>query len=142
MKIESSLFRSKVLSGLSLVNDASAQTLSSALRGFNVSTGFAAVVDPDQGKMGMYRSLAQLAYIAYLERRDTQAAVLARILEKVWDRSEADLHRSSPEAWERIYKSMDCFTKPLIETSSFGRLHVDVVTTACEQYLADLATAD
>lgn len=140
MKIESSLFRSKTLSGLSLVNNASARIQSSAPG--SSGAWFAEVVDPNQGKMGVYKSLAQLAYLAYVGKHYAEAAVLARILEKLLDRDETDLHGSSPEAWEKIYKSMNQFIKPLIETPTAGRPHEDVVTAACFQYLADLATAD
>src|ERR1700728_1820411 len=56
-----------------------------------------AAIDPDQGKMGTYRALAELAYQSYEKKDNTTAAVLARILEKSWDRGEGDLRKSSSD---------------------------------------------
>ena len=105
-------------------------------------TAKAMVVNPDQGKMGVYRSLAELTYQAYLEKDDGQAAVLARILERVWDRGESGLRTSAPETWGKIDKSMDGFIKPLIGASKNERADNSVIASRYEAYLANLATAD
>ena len=76
-----------------------------------------AIVNPDQGKSGVYRSLAQLAYQAYVEKNDGEAAVLAHILERVWTNERASLHTSS---WETIDKSMERFARPLRGVSTGG----------------------
>ena len=104
----------------------------------------ATVVDPDAGKMGTYRTLAQLAFEASIENHAAQAGVLARILEKVWDRGEGDLRKSSPEVWSKIDKSMDGFVKPLISegASANGKVSSALLSKLYQQYLSDLATAD
>ncbi len=102
----------------------------------------AAIVNPDQGKAGVYRSLAQLAYQAYAEKNDGEAAVLARILEKVWASESANLRASSPDVWQKINKSMDRFARPLIGASTGGRPQEDFEASAYQQYLADLSAAD
>ena len=73
-----------------------------------------ALIDPDQGKMGIYRALAQLAYQDYEKKDDESAAVLVRILERVWDRGEGDLRKSNPAAWRAIDHSMDMFIGPIV----------------------------
>lgn len=107
-------------------------------------TARAAIVDPDQGKMGTYRSLAQLAYEACVENHATRAVVLARILEKVWDRSEIGLRKSSPEVWSRIDKSMDAFIKPILSQGAQegGSPNSPMLTKVYQQYLRDLDAAD
>jgi hypothetical protein len=102
----------------------------------------AAIVNPDQGKMGVYRSLAELTYEAYVNKDDAQAAVLARILEKVWDRGETNLRASTPAVWTRIDKSMDGFIKPLSVGIHQGRADGAIISAAYERYLATLASAD
>jgi hypothetical protein len=61
-----------------------------------------AEVNPDQGKMGIYRSLAQLAYQAYLSKDDHAAGALGRFLERCWDQGEGDLREVSPDTWSQI----------------------------------------
>jgi hypothetical protein len=105
----------------------------------------ATVVDPDQGKMGTYRALAELAYEASIEQHDAEAAALARILEKVWDRGEGGLRQSSPDTWSKIDRSMDGFIKPIIAegtTHSGGNAASALVTQAYQQYLHELDAAD
>jgi hypothetical protein len=102
----------------------------------------AAVVNPDQGKMGVYRSLAELTFDAYEDKKDSEAAALARILEKVWDRGETDLRKSSPDTWSKIDRSMDAFIKPLIATQVGIGAAEPKVMKAYQQYLDALATAD
>ena len=108
-----------------------------------VYTARAAVVNPDNGKMGIYRSLAQLTYQAYVEKDDKEAGVLARILEKVWDREQSGLRTSSPETWGKIDKSLDAFIKPLIASGTTGgRAYEPTVSKTYQQFLAELAAAD
>lgn len=94
--------------------------------------------------MGTYRALAQLAFEASIENHPTQAAVLARVLEKVWNRSEGDLHKSSPEQWSKIDHSMDSFIKPIITEGGKpgGNTASALVTKAYQQCLCDLEGAD
>ena len=106
-------------------------------------TARAVIVNPDQGKMGIYRSLAELAWEAYESNNYAQAAVLARILERVWDRSQGDLRKSSPEVWSAIDKSMDKFIGPLIVYASTGEvLPVGTEAANYQRYLRELDAAD
>jgi hypothetical protein len=99
-------------------------------------------IDPDQGKMGIYRALAQLAYQAYVNKDDHTAAVLGRILERCWDKGEADLRKSAPDRWSAIDQSMDGFIKPLTGFSRNGRGDERKERAAYEAYLKALADAD
>ena len=92
--------------------------------------------------MGTYRALAELAYQAYEKKDNTTAAILARILEKSWDRGEGDLRKSSPDVWSKIDSSMDGFIKPLTGFSRTGRADEAKEHAAYEQYLQALAGAD
>jgi hypothetical protein len=101
-----------------------------------------AEINPDQGKMGIYRSLAELAYQAYANQDDHTAAVLGRILERCWDKGEGDLRKSSPDTWAQIDQSMDGFIKPLTGFARNGRADEAKERAAYEVYLKALASAD
>lgn len=68
----------------------------------------------DNTKMGSYRALAELSYQAFQKGDNATAAVLARILERTWDKGEGDLRKSSPDTWSGIDSSMDGFIKPVM----------------------------
>ena len=128
-----------------LSGTASAQSASSPKEPYPLIpyTARAVIVNPDQGKMGVYRSLSQLAWEAYESNNYAQAAVLARILERVWDRGEGDLRKSSPEAWSAIDKSMDKFIGPLIVYQKTGEvLPLGTEAANYQQYLKELDLAD
>jgi hypothetical protein len=101
-----------------------------------------AEINPDQGKMGIYRSLAQLSYQAYLSKDDHTAAVLGRNLERCWDKGEGDLRKASPDTWSQIDQSMDGFIKPLTGFARNGRVEEAKERAAYEAYLKALAQAD
>jgi hypothetical protein len=74
----------------------------------------------DNTKMGPYRALAQLAYSAFQKGDTAEAAEIARILERVWDKAEdyggdTALKKTNAQAFEQIDKAMDDFITPLME---------------------------
>jgi hypothetical protein len=99
-------------------------------------------IDPDNGKMGAYRTLAQLAYRAYEQRDDKAAAILARVLERVWDRGEGELQKTAPETWSKIDRSMDGFIKPLTGFAQTGRADETKERAAYQLYLDSLSATD
>jgi len=78
----------------------------------------AARITVDNTKMGAYRALAELSYQAFQKGDNATAAVLARILERTWDKGEGDLRKSSPDTWSAIDSSMDGFIKPVMGYAS------------------------
>lgn len=94
------------------------------------------------GKMNTYRNLAQLAYEFYLKGDDDKAAVVGRIIEKVFDKSEGDLEKSSPEVYAKIDMSMDAFIKPLMYYTKSGRPDPVKERKFFDEYLQNLALAD
>jgi hypothetical protein len=105
-------------------------------------SGVSTDINPDSGKMGSYRALAQLAYRAYEQKDDKTAAILGRVLEKVWDRGEGELRKSSPEVWGKIDQSMDGFIKPLTGFASAGRADEAKERAAYQTYLDSLGAAE
>jgi hypothetical protein len=99
-------------------------------------------INPDSGKMGSYRALAQLAYRAYEQKDDKTAAILGRVLERVWDRGEGELRKSSPDVWGKIDQSMDGFIKPLTGFASAGRADEAKERAAYQAYLDSLSVAE
>jgi hypothetical protein len=68
----------------------------------------------DNSKMGPYRALAQLAYAASLKGDNAGAAMLAKILERTWDKAEdyggdTALSKKNPALFEQVDKAMDQF---------------------------------
>jgi hypothetical protein len=82
------------------------------------TTSPAAPITVDNTKMGSYRALAELSYQAFHKGDNSTAAVLARILERTWDKGEGDLRKSSPDTWSQIDSSMDGFIKPIMAYAS------------------------
>jgi hypothetical protein len=82
------------------------------------ATSSAAPITVDNTKMGSYRALAELSHQAFLKGDNATAAVLARILERTWDKGEGDLRKSSPDTWSQIDSSMDGFIKPIMAYAS------------------------
>ena len=87
---------------------------SATTRADEQSASPAARVTVDDTKMGSYRALAELSYQAFQKGDNATAAVLARILERTWDKGEGDLRKSSPDTWSQIDSSMDGFIKPVM----------------------------
>src|ERR1700694_2163511 len=73
----------------------------------------------DNSKMGPYRALAQLAFAASQKGDNATAATLAKILERVWDKSEdfggdAALAKTNHTLFHDVDKSMDRFISMLL----------------------------
>jgi hypothetical protein len=101
----------------------------------------AAPITVDNTKMGSYRALAELSYQAFEKGDNAMAAVLARILERTWDKGEGDLRKSSPDTWSQIDSSMDGFIKPVM---AYGSAAPDPrkVEAAYTTFLEKLKQAD
>jgi hypothetical protein len=74
----------------------------------------------DNSKMGPYRALAQLAIAASQKGDNSNAAMLARILERTWDKAEdyggdTALSKTNHALFEEIDKAMDQFVNLLVE---------------------------
>jgi hypothetical protein len=74
----------------------------------------------DNTKMGPYRALAQLAYAASQKGDNAGAAMLAKILERTWDKAEdyggdTALSKKNHALFEEIDKAMDQFISLLLE---------------------------
>jgi hypothetical protein len=74
----------------------------------------------DNNKMGPYRALAQLAFVASQKGDNATAATLAKILERTWDKGEdyggdTALSKTNHDLFDSIDKAMDQFVNPLIE---------------------------
>jgi hypothetical protein len=74
----------------------------------------------DDTKMGPYRALAQATYTASQKGDAATAALLARILERVWDKAEdyggdTALSKTNHKLFAEIDKAMDQFVTPLLE---------------------------
>ena len=73
----------------------------------------------DDSKMGSYRGLAQLAFVASQKGDNALAAKLARILERDWDKAEdyggeSALSKTNHALFDEIDKAMDHFIAPLV----------------------------
>lgn len=74
----------------------------------------------DNTKMGPYRALAQLAYTAAQKGDNASAAMLAKILERTWDKGEdyggdMALSKTNHARFDEVDKAMDQFITLLIE---------------------------
>jgi len=74
----------------------------------------------DNTKMGAYRALAQHTFAEFQKGDLASAAMLARVLERVWDKGEdyggdMALKKTHPDLFEEIDKAMDDFITPLTE---------------------------
>ena len=101
----------------------------------------AAAITVDNAKMGSYRALADLSYQAFQKGDNATAAVLARILERTWDKGEGDVRKSSPDTWSQIDSSMDGFIKPVMNYAASAP-DPSKVETAYKTFLEKLKQAD
>ncbi|HYL61939.1 MAG TPA: hypothetical protein VE077_04890 [Candidatus Methylomirabilis sp.] len=100
----------------------------------------------DNTKMGPYRALAQHAFIEFQRGDLATAAQLARVLERVWDKSEdyggdTALKKTHPNLFEEIDKAMDDFVLPLMEYKTKPP-EAARVKAAFNAYLEKLQLAD
>jgi hypothetical protein len=100
----------------------------------------------DKTKMGPYRALAQLAYAASQKGDYANAATLAVILERTWDKAEdyggdTALSKTNHALFDQIDKAMDSFIAVFLEhpTSAPDAAKVKTVYTL---YLEKLKLAD
>jgi hypothetical protein len=103
-------------------------------------------VGVDNTKMGAYRALAQHIYVEYQRGDNAAAAELARILERVWDKSEdyggdTALKRTHPDVFEQIDRAMDDFLTPLMEYKT-KPADAARIKAAFNAYLEKLKLAD
>jgi hypothetical protein len=95
----------------------------------------------DNTKMGAYRALAQLSFQAFQKGDNATAAELARILERTWDKGEADLSKSNSDVWKQIDGAMDGFIKPVLHYAAKAP-EPAAVEAAYNTYLEKLKLAD
>lgn len=100
----------------------------------------------DNTKMGAYRALAQHAYSEFQKGDVASAALLARVLERVWDKGEdyggdTALKKTHPDLFEEIDKAMDDFITPLTDYKSKAPDPAHV-KAAYSSYLEKLKQAD
>jgi len=103
-------------------------------------------VGVDNSKMGPYRALAQLAYAASQKGDNATAAMLAKILERTWDKAEdyggdTALSKTNHALFEEIDKAMDQFGNLLIEHPSSAPDQAKL-KAAYSNYLEKLRLAD
>ena len=100
----------------------------------------------DNNKMGPYRALAQLAFVASQKGDHATAAMLAKILERTWDKAEdyggdTALSKTNHAVFEEIDKAMDQFGIMLIEHINSGPDQAKL-KAAFTNYLEKLKLAD
>jgi hypothetical protein len=100
----------------------------------------------DNTKMGPYRALAQQIFTEFQKGDMASAAMLARVLERVWDKGEdyggdTALKRTHPDLFDQIDKAMDDFISPLTEYKSKAPDPARV-KAAYNSYLEKLKLAD
>jgi hypothetical protein len=103
-------------------------------------------VGVDNSKMGPYRALAQLAYAASQKGDNATAAMLAKILERTWDKAEdyggdTALSKTNHALFEEIDKAMDQFGNLLIEHPNSAPDQAKL-KAAYSNYLEKLRLAD
>jgi hypothetical protein len=81
---------------------------------------FAQTTGVDNSKMGAYRALAQHVYAEFQKGELASAALLARVLERLWDKAEdyggdTALSKTNKSAFDEIDKAMDQFVTPITE---------------------------
>ena len=103
-------------------------------------------VGVDNSKMGPYRALAQMAYAASQKGDNAGAAMLAKVLERTWDKAEdyggdTALSKTNHALFEEVDKAMDAFVNLLIDhpNSAPDQAKLKVVYTA---YIEKLKQAD
>jgi hypothetical protein len=100
----------------------------------------------DNTKMGPYRALAQLAYSASQKGDHSTAAMLAKILERTWDKAEdyggdTALSKTNHAVYEQIDKAMDQFISLFLDHPSSAP-DAAKLKSAYTQYLEKLKLAD
>jgi hypothetical protein len=100
----------------------------------------------DNTKMGPYRALAQLAYAASQKGDNAGAAMLAKILERTWDKAEdyggdTALSKKNHALFEEIDKAMDQFISLLLEHPASAP-DAAKLKSAYAQYLEKLKLGD
>jgi hypothetical protein len=103
-------------------------------------------VGVDNSKMGPYRALAQLAYTASQKGDNPGAAMLAKILERTWDKAEdyggdTALSKTNHALFEEVDKAMDSFVNLLIDHATSAP-DAAKVKTAYAAHLEKLKQAD
>jgi hypothetical protein len=100
----------------------------------------------DNTKMGPYRALATLAFNASQKGDNTNAATLAKILERTWDKSEdyggdTALSKTNKKLFDEVDKAMDQFVSLLVDhpTSAPDPARLRAAYT---NYLEKLKSAD
>jgi hypothetical protein len=100
----------------------------------------------DNSKMGPYRALAQLAFAASQKGDNASAAMLAKVLERTWDKGEdyggdTALSKTNHALFDAIDKAMDQFINILFDhqTTAPDPAKVKAVYAA---YLEKLKLAD
>jgi hypothetical protein len=103
-------------------------------------------VGVDNSKMGPYRALAQMAFTASQKGDNAIAAMLAKVLERTWDKAEdyggdTALSKTNHALFEEVDKAMDAFVNLLIDhpNSAPDQAKLKAVYTA---YLEKLKQAD
>ena len=100
----------------------------------------------DNTKMGPYRALAQNVFSEFQKGDLATAAQLARVLERVWDKSEdyggdMALKKTHPNLFDEIDRAMDEFVLPLMEYKTKPP-ESSRVKAAYSNYLEKLRLAD
>jgi hypothetical protein len=100
----------------------------------------------DDTKMGPYRALAQVIYMAAQKGDEAIAAQLARVLERTWDKAEdyggdTALSKTNHKLFDEIDKAMDQFVTPLKEYKTKSA-DLAKVKAAYNIYLEKLKLAD
>ena len=127
-------FLSLLVLALLFANSAAAQTKAPQTAGV------------DNTKMGPYRALATLAFNASQKGDNTNAATLAKILERTWDKSEdyggdTALSKTNKKLFDEVDKAMDQFVSLLVDhpTSAPDPARLRAAYT---NYLEKLKSAD
>jgi hypothetical protein len=100
----------------------------------------------DNTRMGAYRALAQHVFAEFQKGDVASAAMLARVLERVWDKGEdyggdTALKKTHPDLFEQIDKAMDDFIAPLTEYKTKAP-DAARIKAAYNAYLEKLKLAD
>src|SRR5260370_35446970 len=100
----------------------------------------------DNSKMGPYRALAQLAYTPSQKGDHASAAMLAKILERTWDKAEdyggdTALSKTNHAIYEQIDKAMDQVIWQFLDHTSAAPIGAQL-KLAYSLYLEKLKLAD
>jgi hypothetical protein len=100
----------------------------------------------DNTKMGPYRALAQLIYVAAQRGDNATAATLSKILERTWDKAEdyggdTAISKTKHAAFEQIDKAMDQFIALFLDHPGVAP-DAAKLKAAYNQYLEKLKLAD